>query len=345
MKRALILSLIPIGINIVIPLSLLVLVPVLLAGALTDDYEINSSEAYYMELNELNLDLWYEQISQAGVLSDYADTFLYYADEFDIDPVLLISISIHETNWGTDRKVTRNNNPGVYSTANQSPVFSSLEEGIREMAYKLSKLINEEILLTVNDLGSVYAPLDDMNNPHQFNAEWVPSVLEIIDLFGGLTRQYFVQGQLEIAENMAWIVPHTKIITSHFRTQSRPNHNGVDIASGGVRGTPVLSLMDGVVTISTSNGTTFESNYNDWRNGRSYGYGWYVEVDHGNGLKTRYAHLLRQGIPVGTKVKAGQIIGEVGSTGGSTGPHLHFETILNGEFVNPLNFIDVFLND
>jgi murein DD-endopeptidase MepM/ murein hydrolase activator NlpD len=69
------------------------------------------------------------------------------------------------------------------------------------------------------------------------------------------------------------------------------------------------------------------------------GYGRMVEIDHGNGLSTRYGHLSAINVSVGQSVKIGQVVGEVGSTGRSTGPHLHYETRIDGEAVDPQKFL------
>lgn len=107
----------------------------------------------------------------------------------------------------------------------------------------------------------------------------------------------------------------------HPITGRRTFHDGVDIAAN--HGTAVYAY---------SGGRVVEARYNG-------GYGYNIVIDHGNGLKTRYAHLSKMSVKVGQKVDTGQRIGSVGSTGTSTGPHLHFEVIRNGKLQNPLNYI------
>ncbi len=102
------------------------------------------------------------------------------------------------------------------------------------------------------------------------------------------------------------------------------NHNGVDFSNGGVYGAPVVAADDGQV-VST----------NYW----TYSYGYHITIDHSNGMKTIYCHLSAIGVSVGQNVKKGQEIGRVGSTGNSTGPHLHFGVVVNGGFVNPFGYL------
>ena len=116
----------------------------------------------------------------------------------------------------------------------------------------------------------------------------------------------------------------THAITSPFGYRSSPggigstNHKGVDVAAP--KGTPVRAAGSGVVTISAYNSTS----------------GHYIEVDHGNGLCTRYAHLSKRICSVGDRIEAGVILGLVGSTGVSTGNHLHFELRYNGTAHDPM---------
>jgi len=118
---------------------------------------------------------------------------------------------------------------------------------------------------------------------------------------------------------MAW--PLSGRITSYYGYRRSGFHSGIDI--NGSVGQPYYAAADGKV-ISAG-----------W-----YGnYGRMLLIDHGNGVATRYAHSSQLLVSVGSTVKKGQTIGYVGLTGRTTGPHLHFEVIINGSTVNPLNYI------
>jgi len=116
-------------------------------------------------------------------------------------------------------------------------------------------------------------------------------------------------------------------ISSYFGSRTDPIdghasvHRGIDFDAP--LGSDIHAVADGVVT---------------WSGQRS-GYGNVVEIDHGNGYMTRYAHNSRNLAEVGTRVHAGETIAKVGSTGRSTGPHCHFEVWLNGRAVNPLAYV------
>lgn len=99
-------------------------------------------------------------------------------------------------------------------------------------------------------------------------------------------------------------------------------HHAIDI--GSQTGQPIYAAESGKITAA------------GWNNG---GYGYYVIIDHGGGLKTLYAHLSRIYVKVGQNVTRGQVISAIGSTGRSTGPHLHFEVVINGVKLNPLEYI------
>ncbi|HEX2987634.1 MAG TPA: M23 family metallopeptidase, partial [Chloroflexota bacterium] len=98
-------------------------------------------------------------------------------------------------------------------------------------------------------------------------------------------------------------------------------HSGLDIATA--MGSPVRAAAGGTVV-------NLQQTQID--------YGWYVVIDHGNGLKTLYAHLSAFNVKLGDTVSRGQQVGAVGTTGRATGPHLHFEVRSSGRLVNPLNY-------
>jgi len=104
-------------------------------------------------------------------------------------------------------------------------------------------------------------------------------------------------------------------------TKARKFHFGMDFTAK--RGTPIYASGDGKIKRADNN---------------SSGYGNHVRIDHGNGYVSLYAHLSRYNVHKGQKVKRGDVIGFVGSTGRSTAPHLHYEIFKDGERINPLNF-------
>lgn len=112
------------------------------------------------------------------------------------------------------------------------------------------------------------------------------------------------------------------------------NHGAIDIAGSGIMWSSVVASASGTVVIASN---TCSHNYGkDYSCGCGGGYGNYVWLDHGNGKATVYAHLSDLTVSEGDYVSAGQLIGYVGSTGHSTGPHLHFETRYYGERYNPM---------
>lgn len=98
-------------------------------------------------------------------------------------------------------------------------------------------------------------------------------------------------------------------------------HKGQDIAAP--TGTPVMATANGTIIIA----------------GWQRGYGWVVYIDHGNGITTRYGHLSRIDVELGQTIRRGEQLGLVGSTGRSTGPHLHYEVRINGQPVSPLLYL------
>ena len=129
---------------------------------------------------------------------------------------------------------------------------------------------------------------------------------------------------------LQWPLPVAGRITSQFGHRVDPitgevsSHTGTDIACA--EGTPILAAADGIVTVANG--------LDSW--GGSYGY--YIQIDHGRGLETLYAHCSSICVTTGQQVQAGQVIGYVGHTGRATGSHLHLETRANGTRVDSMQF-------
>jgi murein DD-endopeptidase MepM/ murein hydrolase activator NlpD len=140
-----------------------------------------------------------------------------------------------------------------------------------------------------------------------------------------------------------WVTPVHAAIWSGFRTAARPGHDGVDLAAG--RGTPIRAAAAGTVAVVTCD-TDPDPPHRCDRDGSptTPGCGWYVDLRHPDHVMTRYCHLLhRPALTAGQQVVAGQAIGVAGTSGHSSGPHLHFEVHIGGSdaasAVDPVAFM------
>jgi murein DD-endopeptidase MepM/ murein hydrolase activator NlpD len=185
------------------------------------------------------------------------------------------------------------------------------------------------------DLGLDMAQLEAATPRAGMGGPYVP--VKLASDAGPFERQLYriniTRAQMERLNRTLALVPYRKPVigevefTSGFGVRSDPflgrpaMHTGLDFRAA--TGDPVRATANGKVTSS----------------GWAGGYGRMVEIDHGNGLSTRYGHLSEISVKVGDPIKIGQVIGAVGSTGRSTGPHLHYETRIDGEAVDPQKFL------
>lgn len=149
------------------------------------------------------------------------------------------------------------------------------------------------------------------------NREAQLGVLESVLINQQLVARVSPQGR---PVDSGWMSSYYGKRTDPF-TGKPANHKGVDFA--GKAGAEVFAVADGVVTWSS----------------KRYGYGELVEINHGNGYATRYAHNSENLVAVGDEVKKGETVALMGKTGRATGPNLHFEVLHQGKQVNPVNFI------
>lgn len=120
-----------------------------------------------------------------------------------------------------------------------------------------------------------------------------------------------------------WPLPGYSTISSPYGSRWGGFHTGMDITGGGVFGANIVAAASGTVIQATSH----------------YSYGNYIIIDHGGGYSTLYAHASQLLVSIGDTVQQGDTIALVGSTGNSTGPHLHFEVRVNGQHQNPANYV------
>src|SRR6202043_3808573 len=187
----------------------------------------------------------------------------------------------------------------------------------------------------ITDLGLDMAQLEAATPRAGMGGPFVPVKLapDAGAFEGRLYRINITPAQVERLNRTLALVPYRKPVigevefTSGFGVRIDPflgrpaMHTGLDFRAA--TGDPVRATANGKVASS----------------GWAGGYGRMVEIDHGNGLSTRYGHLSQIDVKVGDQIKIGQVIGEVGSTGRSTGPHLHYETRIDGEAVDPQKFL------
>ncbi|MGN1133594.1 MAG: M23 family metallopeptidase, partial [Oscillospiraceae bacterium] len=134
-----------------------------------------------------------------------------------------------------------------------------------------------------------------------------------------------------------WPVPGFYNITYGVGWRWGAYHAGIDISSNGIRGANICAAAAGTVIVASN---TCSHDYGKNSScGCGGGYGNYCIIDHGNGYWTLYGHSEHINVSVGQYVSQGQVLGTVGSTGFSTGPHLHFEVRLNGVAQNPQNYV------
>ena len=149
------------------------------------------------------------------------------------------------------------------------------------------------------------------------NREAQLGVLESVIANQNLKQRVYPQGR---PVSSGWISSYFGKRTDPF-TGKPANHTGIDFA--GKSGADVVAVADGVVTWSS----------------KRYGYCLMVEINHGNGYTTRYAHNSENLVAVGDEVRKGQVVALMGKTGRATGPNLHFEVLRDGRRMNPVNFI------
>lgn len=182
-----------------------------------------------------------------------------------------------------------------------------------QIVNEIKETTQNEIILNINE--KTTENVEDMNTNTLEVAK--SNIIEKLDI--DTTEAISNINGIKIAT-----LPITGVISSRYGVSSSirsSTHTGLDIAAK--TGTPIKVVANGTVTFAAESGS----------------YGYLVKVDHGNGVETWYAHTSKMYVKQGQKVKAGDVIAAVGNTGNSTGPHLHLEVRVNGQHVNPQQYL------
>lgn len=206
-----------------------------------------------------------------------------------------------------------------------SKALAAGEARYAQTAFKLRRLglAPERFAIVKGGMGGPYEPLDNDDTSDAAGAESADAQFRAL---------FQTWKKLDMLEQTVISIPSMQpvdrvVFTSTFGVRSDPfrgtaaMHAGVDIP--GAIGTPIYATADGVISHA----------------GRQGGYGNLVQINHGRGIETRYGHLSKILVADNTRVRRGQLIGLMGSTGRSTGSHLHYEVRVDGRAVNPVPFL------
>jgi murein DD-endopeptidase MepM/ murein hydrolase activator NlpD len=292
-------------------------------------YIINIFKPYYKaEVNGvllgyyLTTDEYYILYEQACVNTDEQYHINYFIDE---EPTFtLVHIKQKAVNNTNNLQLIKNNLNKTYdiyelTIDTEDKIYLATEQQtdtIKNDIQKKIKTIKTEVkLLTVTDLSLL--------STQEQIAELRSKYIRVSNVTSRSGRIDYRIAKKIVENNYEWPLEQTSISSYYgMRTMKgvTKSHTGVDIPC------PLESDVKAV----DSGAVIFA----DW----SGGYGYYIQIDHGNGVVSAYAHLQSLNVKNGDSVTKGQIIAKSGSTGNSTGPHLHLEYIVNGSFCNPLTF-------
>lgn len=315
------------------------------------DAQINEKQT---EINakQLEIDACFEQLGKrlnaiylAGETTTL-EVLLHSENATDLMDNMEVVQSITEH----DRKLIENLKTFLNEIKDQKAVIEANRDEVASAKMELDQKQNEINALVEESnrlLEEIGSGIDEANHTmHNLDEESQEAQAAIdqwfAEYYANQSKQKLVQDQIQqnqgnsgggsggtihggvSSSGWAWPCPGVYVITSDFWDNRA--HGALDISGPGCAGSPIVASRAGVVV---------QINYDSWGGG----YGTYAFVDHGDGYMTVYAHMSSRIVSVGQYVSQGQVLGYIGSTGNSSGPHLHFEVRLNGVKQNPANYI------
>ncbi len=287
---------------------------------------------HYAEITELQNSYTYDSFELTGATTiNWKDILSVYAVKTTTSDDALEVVTMDETKLDLLRQIKKDMNvlSGSTSQRQEAVVTVTTDENgnsVKTVTYET------KTVLTITITQKTATEASDMYNFNETQKQNLAEIMsaEYDDLWAGLigaSGNIIQTGSSFVGIGMfTWPFENDQSITSFFGTRSDPftgevrTHGGTDIAA--TLGTPILAAADGVVEIAT------------W----SDSYGYYVKIRHDDTFSTLYGHASALRVTQGQTVKQGQVIADCGSTGRSTGPHLHFEVIQNGIRVDALNY-------
>jgi hypothetical protein len=272
-----------------------------------------------------------------GKLLGHGAEFVKYGLEYGVDPALMASIAMHETGMGTNKGIKDKNNVGGIMKNGTQKTFETIGDSIKNLAEILKGYQEKYGLDTIPEIQKKYAPKGASNDPNNLNSNWVSGVTKFYNQLTGSNLSYSdVQTIPTGAKPKGSTSPASKAFNpaqyylSNYQVSGKfmedrgdHKHTGLDLNKTGNKdlGNPIYAIRGGKV---------LKTGYTKTR-------GYYIEV--GNSAKDKEVYMHMQGatgLKVGSAVKAGSVLGKIGSTGHSTGSHLHLDTVRNGKLVDPM---------
>lgn len=278
-----------------------------------------NGETSYMEVL-LNSENFSDMLSNMEIVSQIMDYDKQVVQEYK---ELKSSIETQKASLESDRKDKKNYAASLEDTKKE---IESQKKEYKTLKAKVDKdiaLKKSEAERMLKEQDSINAEIEAISKRE---AEAARAAREAAKRNNSSSSSSYSSGGKSYSGSMVWPCPSYSRISSPYGYRTHPIsgtrklHKGLDIAAS--KGNPIIAAASGTVVKSY-----FSSSYGN-----------YVAISHGNGMMTAYAHMTRRMVSVGQQVSAGQQIGTVGSTGNSTGSHLHFEVYNNGSTTNPMNY-------